>query len=775
MFKSKGSFLAQSGLRRSATPISSNSIDQNKLARYLDKSGDFDFGSSNGVPVKNQFGVPSSSPPQDPSNDEEDASYEDESEGFEDDANDEVSEEVEDVSEEEGVTNMGIGLDSHRLDLGSAISSSPNGLSVNGKPEALGSSILDASPRGVKRSRGGLNISSTWSRDSGPLKAREQSAVPSIIKSMVSQRGVTRLEERDDFILGTEDIIQEELYGAEVLGERHGEALITGLPKACQRLSSFWRSCSDQDLARLHPRQDFYKGIGPDESAPPMHKATFLGSLLLQLHHPPPAKGKQALALTPLNRSSIRSKPSQAQYSPSIPTAFPKLLTDWLNSSHDPYELFNKDVQRFQPNPTAHFNYWDILFSLTLRGKLADVVHLLKRSDFHFARTAKDDRKDGDGYSGIQIQNIERVVNRAIQILEHCPILQDDDWHVTGNEWIMFRKRIEQAITDLATFAEGHHNEKDPTESTLEASHFGLRNTSMSLSQSARKAESQVPWTIYQNLKAIYGILLGGTTEILAMAQDWVEATIGLTVWWVGDDDEDIAVGSVALSRHSLRKSEARGPRLVDVNPNAAYLRRLMFAFESVDIESSAEKGLAINTLNPIEVGLASVFEHNVEGVIGLLRTWSLPVASAVAEIASAGGWFEIQASGNIMQGLDNSDLMLLSAPMPSEPPMTKDAILSQYAAALSNRGKILKIKGDIVHEGWEIAISVLTRLDDEAEAAKQVGELLQRLPRDSDVQVDRILRTCERFSITKEARDIAEVCKASSLMNVILTSSELR
>ena len=760
LFKSKGSSLANNSSRRSVTPVSSSTIDENKLARYLDKSGDFVFGAGNGLPAKHRFDVPSSSPPGSPLNDE--GPYENESEEFGEDANDYETDEVDDAVLENGdSTQWSIRSDNHPRNPSLDVSSMSHGSFANGNLDALGSSILDATPRGIKRSRGGLTISDTSSPAKPRSKVKEKSAIATIARGFVSQNGVAKLAEQDDFILGTEEIVEKDLYGNEASSELQGLSLTERLPRVCEKLINFWQLRCDQDLAKLHQRQDFYERIGPDERAPATHKATFVSSILLQLHHPPPAKGKQALALARLNRSSIRSKLSQSVTAPSSPTAIPKVLIDWLSKNHDPYEACERDVRRCQPNPTAHFNYWDIIFSLTLRGKVAGVVHLLKSSNFLYARTVKDDRKDDDNYSVVQVRNIERVANRAIQVLESCPIVQDDDWHVTGNEWIIFRKRIDQANQDLTGFAAGNH--------------YGKGSTTTSLSQSVRKAESQVPWTVYKNLKAVYGILLGGTTEILSMAQDWVEATIGLTVWWLGDDDEDIAVGSVAVSRRSLRQSQARGPRLVDVSPIAAYLRRLSFAFETVNSEDNAEKGLAMDTLDPVSVGLASAFEGNLEGVIGLLKTWSLPIASAVAEIASAGGWFEVQAGANVMQGLDSSDLMLLSVPAPPELPITKDAVLSEYAAALSNRGEVFKTKKGDELGGWQVAITVLAHLDDEEEVTKLVSKLLQRVFRKNDHEVEKILRACGRFDLKKEASEIAEVSEAGPVIIYKLTKAELR
>lgn len=752
LFKSRANAGANAGSRKNANALPTGNIDGRKLARFLDKSGNFDFGHSNDAPTRNTFGVPngSSSIGQHESDGDEADSDDEGGTDEEDFEEDDVAE----ASEEEYTMDLGPESNDRSLNLGSSISSLPNGSLAKGKQVAFGSSILDDSPRGVKRSRGASAISNTTYRSpKRPSKPRQESAIPSIAKSMVAQHRIAELKESDQFVLGTEDILQQELFSAQVSAEAHDHRLETALSRASERLSNFWRSSDDHDMRRRPSNQDTVMGIGPGRDVASVHKATFLGAILLQLHHPPEAKGKQAFASRRLGRSSMELRMAPR---PSNPTAIPKVLTDWINRCHDPYESFNVDVQKFRPNPTAHVNYWDILFSLLLRGKFADVIQLLKTSDFRHAKTAREDRKDEIGYSSAQINNVERVINRAIQVLGYCPALQDEDWHVTGNSWVIFRKRIEQEMNDLATFAEGRDRDLDPADNNFEASNFGLRSTTMGLSQSARKAESQVPWTIYQNLRAMYGMLLGGTTEILAMAHDWVEATIGLTIWWTGNEDEDMAVGSVALTRRSLRHSDEE--RLVDVNPIPAYLRRLATAFQSVIDGNSDEQEFSIDTLNSVEVGLASIFEGNVEGVMGLLRMWSLPVALACAEVAHEGGWFESAAGTDILHGLDQGDLLLMSGFEPRTQHLSKDSILAEYAEALSNRECVHNMQVGTMREGWELSMSMLARLDDEGLAAKSVKDLLDRLPLDTDDRMDKILRTCEQFNIPEQAREKTEV-----------------
>ena len=583
---------------------------------------------------------------------------------------------------------------------------------------------------------------------------RKDSALPGIIKSMAKKLGVTKLEEPDNIILQTEELVSElhQLENKTAQDDRVLEAALTTIPEA---LSKLWRKCCKQGESRSELEGERVVGIGPNENAPPFQKATFVGTLLLQLHHPPAAKGKQAFAaFRRSNRSSLADS-SQVTQLPSRSTAIPRVLFDWLHDHHN-YRTSTAVLHTHQPNSTAHPEFWDFIFYVTLRGRISEVVRILKEADFKYARTARNDGQAQDGYHVSQIGNINRVVSRAIQVLELCPSLQDGDWNVTDHDWFIFRKRVEQATADLATFAEGRDRDLDPAESVLEAENFGLRGTSKPFSQSTRRVESKVPWTIYRSLKTMYGILLGGTTEIISTAHDWVEATVGLTAWWNGDDDDEISVGSLVMTRHSLRQSQSRVPRSVDVNPVAAYLRRLVSAFERIT-DDSDDDAFQINSNNPVEVGLASIFEGNVEGVIGLLRGWSLPVATAVAEVASHGNWFEPVAGSGMMDGFDESDLMVLSYGQ-SEDMASRDSILMEYAGTLFEKEVIEDQRTGRNREGWELSVQILSRLDDSGMASKKVGALFNQLPLDSDWRVDKLLEICSDFGMIRESRDISEV-----------------
>ncbi|KAL8671543.1 MAG: hypothetical protein Q9168_003950 [Polycauliona sp. 1 TL-2023] len=621
----------------------------------------------------------------------------------------------------------------------------------------FGSSIGGDSPRSTKRPRETTSVYDPSSRRKPPAKRqKKESAMPRIIHDMSRKLGIARLQESDALILGSESSLGQ-IYQADSFPAGPEKALEEALPTAARDLCGVWQKCRNEGAQDVDMDLDIVTGIGPNEEATNLRKATFIAPLLLQMHHPPPITGKQAFA------SSRSFRPAQSglhgdNIEPPMRSApVPRVLLDWLGEHHDPYVSAAMDLRIHTPNPTAHTNYWDILFNLMLRGKIIDVIQILRKSDFQHARTAREG-KTSNGYDGIVVKSIKILVSRMASAFEECPILQDEDWDVTGDGWSKFRKRLEQALADLTIFVEGTSGEQEPD---FEAPNFGIQSTASTLGQSVRNAERQIPLLIYENLKTMYGILLGKTPEIVSSAQDWVEATLGLTIWWDGEDDDDETLtASLIQSRRSFRRSQRGSNRTVDINPIAAYTRRLAAAFERVADEDDPDL-FQINSNNAVEVALASVFEGNVEGVMELLRGWSLPVAAGTAEIASLGGWFPLAAGAGKMNGFDQSDLMVLSSYSQPGQGVSSDAILINYASALFERQTFGKVTVADQVEGWELAMQILTRLEDEDVGVKKLGELLKQLPLTSDRRVDRLLHLCKTFGLDGEASKIAEVRKA--------------
>lgn len=589
-----------------------------------------------------------------------------------------------------------------------------------------------------------------------PIKKKD-SAIPTLVRDFAKQIGPPRLSEPDKLILETDASVSQ-LYQGEISYEEQEQLLEAALVAVPAALKKLWQFCCNEEKNDPPSEGASMIGIGPRDYESSLQKANFLGTLLLDLHHPPAVKGRQAFAAP--SRASFRSSFSSSVQAPLKLAPYPQILLDWLAVHHDPYRSAIKDLNAYHPSSTAHGNFWDIIFCSTMRGKLTDVIQVLKDADFEHARTARDDGQSKGGYHGAQLDTVNHVVHLTIELLESSPAVRDGDWDVTGSDWRIFRKKVEQALSNLMEYAEGRDRDLDLTESTFEAENFGIRTTSTALSRSARRAESRVPWTVYQNLKAVYGILLGGTTEIITLAQDWVEATIALTVWWDGSDDEEIAVGSLAMTRQSLRHSQARVSRSVDSNPSAAYLRRLAYAFEKVTDDSNEDPGqepFKINPLNIVEVGLASIFEGDVEGVLGLLRSWSMPITTAIIEVASQANWFEPAAGTALVDGFDESDLLVLSYGQPAKG-LTRDGILVEYAQMLFTRESLKDKQSGVSKEGWELSMKLFTRLDDTALANKQVGEFLGRLSLHSDHRADKMIGICRAFGLDREASNIAEV-----------------
>ncbi|KAF9886432.1 hypothetical protein FE257_011464 [Aspergillus nanangensis] len=588
----------------------------------------------------------------------------------------------------------------------------------------------------------------------GKLSPKKQSAMPSILRNFASRANIAAVDEPSETIVNTEDEICRMYDDARQPNIQEAE-FRANLSRTCSRLAEAWK----METGRRGPGS---AGIGPGDQASDVAKASFLGSLLIQLHHPPVSSSKPGshrnLGFAAL-RSLVLASPTEAS-----PISIPRVLLDWLDANH-PQSTDLQLLKETEPSPTASPNFWELISTAVLRGHFSDVAEVLRRADFNYARSALEDGLPQDGYRGAQLQNIQRCVNKALQVLEACPATQRDEWDVRGTEWALFRKRVMTAVTDLEEFAEGEEPQNPEPQATgnrFQAVNFGLGPSTsaqdLSFSQSARMAESRVPWTIYQNLRSMYRILLGDTNAIMNNAEDWIEATIGLTVWWDGEDDEGASNGNGFAMSNFLRPRGTR-PNVTELDhPEEAYIRRLGLAFSNATNTESNDAGFRINSFSKLEVGLASVFEGNVDGVIELLQTWSLCIASAVAEVASAGGWLTTATGETTVPGLSENDLMVLSYGQDGSAQargVNKDDILSAYANGLFERQSIQIGAG--VRGGWEYALEVLSRLSEHDKMQKSIAELMDKLPLNTAEQMDRVVLLCSELGLDKEGRRVSE------------------
>ncbi|KAI9845114.1 MAG: hypothetical protein M1838_001903 [Thelocarpon superellum] len=596
--------------------------------------------------------------------------------------------------------------------------------------------------------------------------SQEESAIPGIARDLASRMGPAKLSEPDRVILGTESLITH-LFHHYLELQQAGMPVSGAFPSLIEQLVRLWQSSQD-DRTDHADNAGNVTGVGPPEKAPALVKATFLTCLLLPLHHPPTLKASNTFSQQRANRSLGFSQSFNARAG-GRPLPFPKVLLDWLNTHHNPYLSALADLETYQPNPTKHTSFWDLILSSILRGQLDEVIRILKGADFRHATPSLEDLpKMSNGgrsqplrtYSDVQLGNIRRVVNRAIQVLEQSPAVAVGDWDIRGNDWTIFRLRVAQAIEDLVVFAEGADRDAEQSSAPFAAEHFGLHSTQsnpFSMTEASRKAESKIPWSIYQNLKAIYGMLMGGATEILSFAQDWAEATVGLTAWWDGQQ------GPAERGRIADPSGRMTGEEIEQV-----YRQRLAWSFRRAT-EDPDESFSQVNTTNLVEVGLASIFQGNVAGVVALLRSWSLLEASAVAEVATLGQWYESTPHKERMALFNQSDLMVLSYGQSKTDELSRESILIEYAEALFDRGRLepatdppdsfmpTPAADDRPREGWELGVQILGRVDEVDKVNERLQQLLDRLPLDSSERVDKLLRVCVDVDLSAQARKIAE------------------
>ncbi|KAL3427134.1 nuclear pore complex subunit Nup85 [Phlyctema vagabunda] len=589
------------------------------------------------------------------------------------------------------------------------------------------SNLQSTSQAALRQSTEGLDLRGSLSNsvlDKKPFKFSR------VAKDIYDNLGTPMVGESDDLVITTESIVTK-LYVEDTNEENNQEALDLALTNVPTELVKIWE-LYDKNTAS-YDSEEYVTRIGPGPKAVPFTKANFIAGLALKIHHSLEADQRGFASST---------KP------------LPQTLLEWIDEYHNPYPSQLQEIQSHRPSPAHHGLFWDTILNGLLRGKVVAVIQLLREAGWKNARIGADDiqEKPGQtGFTGLALSHVERVIGQACDVLQQCPAVHGD-WDIQGSDWTLFRLRVSQAIEELKRFAEGRDGGRQQI-TAGEDFEFGMSAAGRSgtFSKTAKKAESRVPWVIYQNLLTIYGLISGDLSPIVENAQDWCEATIGLVVWWdEAKNDRRLALGrSQAAYRASARDPEAK-----------TYLRKLRRSFE---IATSDATDFQVNTMSSLEVALASVFEGDNEAVVGFLRTWSGPVSSAVAEIASLAGWLPQAEPRNLisMDSLDQDDLDLLGIDAPeTKSDGIKDSTLITYAKALSQRGEISTLSGNgmpLIKEGWELAISIIGRLDSASRSEEVVGDFLKSFPLDAGATVDKLWRLLNDLGMTQHAESTAQ------------------
>jgi hypothetical protein len=548
----------------------------------------------------------------------------------------------------------------------------------------------------------------------------------SVAKNLYESLGYAAVTEAPELIISTERLVKQ-LYDQGIGKEEDPEHLDLTLANVAQPLCELWEKYAD---SLPMPEGEAEAEVGPSDGDEPFRKASFVANLALQLHH--------ARLL---------------EHNEVVPRPLPGVVFQWSQESDPIYLNQVREVLGHMPSPAAHSLFWQTVSAAQLRGDIRAVIMLLEDAGWEKVRKGPS----GDFvYRDRVLDNVRRAAALTCEMLEMCPGRQKadedpGDWEVFNSDWTLFRIQAKGSFDKLQRFAEG----KDRSALIGVGGDHGAQDRS--LATMARKAESQVPWDIYEHLQGIYEVSLGIPEAVLEISNDWREATVGLFGWW------DVGRNGSGGHGKSLRMSRSQTMSLPSSFPGTeGYFDRLQTAFHAV-----TESDFHFNAMNPVEVAVASAFEGNFSAVIGFLRAWSLPVAAAVAELASLGQWLPKPEAPNLIAlgSLDMEDLDMLGvAPQGRDDTEgMKDTTLVLYAQGLAG---IELLPGN--KEGWELAIEVLGHMDSAKRSEDVVGELLEdildSLTVDSSETVDKAWRLLHSLGMLQYAEETAEVSTLSEI-----------
>ncbi|KAL9621371.1 MAG: hypothetical protein Q9160_004131 [Pyrenula sp. 1 TL-2023] len=589
-------------------------------------------------------------------------------------------------------------------------------------PPGLQSSILSRqSQKSFGSSRGNKLRSARTSQL--PSKG-DDSIMSGIARDLGKRLHTAQLTEPDEVILGTEK------HMSQVFNRMNDGLLENEFPRVL--------SSTADDLLRDWERIAESNAT----NSPGFHEALELASLWLKLHHPPENK-QMSSALQRFDASLQNDGNLQSLHQP-----IPKLLLGWLDKYHTSTDETLRPIRTARPNCTAHELFWETVHALAIRGKLSDIIRLFQAADFKYAISALDDGQTEIGYHGAQLQSVQGAVNRTRQLLEVCPAVKDGNWQTDSPEWDDYREQVVSELEELIDDAEGI----DPGADDVDDEVFGAPKTSSnSIRHRSRQAMSRIPWHVYESLKVLHKILLGSSTEILAIAQDWLEASFALTVWWDGVEDDKIHHWSLSVSRQSNALDEDRRESPTFSAKEGPYLRRLKASFLCAT-DPNLEGSFAVDTVRTSEISLTTVLQNDVEGMLRIVRSMSMVICSALAEMGVYGGWLEKSPEDKL--GLDQDDLMVLGYGQTGEL-VSKDDILLQYVDELFSKDELRTDKDH--KEGWELAISIATRMDDRPKAHDTIQNLLDQLHLTSQDRMDKLITLCNDLNLKDHAMQVSE------------------
>ncbi|KAK6368566.1 hypothetical protein LTR64_006720 [Lithohypha guttulata] len=528
----------------------------------------------------------------------------------------------------------------------------------------------------------------------------QEAFVPGLARDLKRRTSITNLEnDPDPVIVQTEQVIRSVQEDAINTNKNVQDEV---LAEAATELETVW----ERSKTSRRRRKDEDLSIGPGPGATPFENARYTAVLILRLYH---------ASKIPQDEVGVMS--------------MPQILLDWLNEYHMTIETAYNQVINHPDNVTADVLFWDVIEALTARGKIEEAVRLLGDADFSYAKVDNEAGLVDADYTGPQLQAIQTAVLQVRQTLNASPAIQTQDWSIDGYEWVAYRKDVQAALEELRESTDIHDDSE-----LLEAE----ADTHL-----VRPGKG-LPFEIFERLQTVYSIMLGSSADLITISQDWLEASILLTVWWNGNQDNKVQQWSFDVSRaHPTEQNTELETQ--------AYLNRLKESFLAVTDPSSRDTW-QLNHQSPLELAIALTLQGDMPSVLSLVQIDSLCLSSALAEIGSWSGWLNSNA---VPDGLDRDDLMVLTGGT-SNATISKDEILERYSHELFKKTALENSQSTVV-DGWEIAISVISRCDNQSLASRTVQQYIEELEVTTADRAERLVTLCGELGMAEEARKVSE------------------
>ena len=525
--------------------------------------------------------------------------------------------------------------------------------------------------------------------------------IPGLIRDVLQRSQTAPLtNDPDQMIAATENIMRSVAEEEDEDEQSFGKVLFT----AAREVENTWQGQQPQRKRR----RDEALSIGPGRGAPPFEKARFIGILLLQLY----------------NHSNAREDEDGA-------ISMPQLLLDWMNDHHSSLDQIYSEVTETKPNVTQSDLFWDLLEGLIARGKFQLAMGLLAEADFAYATKEGKSGFIDARYNGMALQTIGDAVLTLRRVLNSSPAVQSQDFSLNGPDWNGYKRDVEDALESLRENTDTHDDSE--LREAEEEGHLTLPGKSL-------------PYEIFTRLQTVYNILLGSAPDLISVANDWLEATMYLTIWWNGTPDSKVQQWSFDVSRAQHPNQEH------ELSPRS-YLTRLKDSLLCVTNPVINVSELApLNPQSAFELTLAAVLQGDLTSALKLLQTFSLCVTSTVAEIGTWSGWL---TSYQIPEGLDDNDLMVLDIGS-SKHEFQKDDILELYSRQLFQRDALQTVSG-VMMEGWEFAIAIISRCESTELASTIIREYLSEITVQTARRAGGLMALLNVLGLRQEAKKVSE------------------